>query len=250
MSVDAGLPVESKQLRSYHRATRTGTYGFLASLPLLLLYEGMMLIVGTGQMVQVRVGAEVWSKQILTFIGLRGSLALGLAVILVGIAVAYAERRKRIPLRGRYFYWIVLESAVYALAVALLISTLVGWLFALFQTGETVAPPRYFTLLALSIGAGIYEELIFRVVLVGGLYLLIRTFYRGGAYAVAAVVGAAIFSAVHYVGPLGDPFALDSFTFRFFFGLAMNVLFLWRGFAVAAWTHALYDVLVVTRLAF
>jgi hypothetical protein len=57
-----------------------------------------------------------------------------------------------------------------------------------------------------------------------------------------------LFSGAHYVGPLGDSFALPSFTFRFLFGLALNVLFLWRGFGVAAWTHALYDVMVVTGM--
>jgi membrane protease YdiL (CAAX protease family) len=144
--------------------------------------------------------------------------------------------------------WIILESALYAIVVAMLVSGVVGLLFAFFAQGTiTERAPGYFQLLALSIGAGIYEELIFRVILVGGIYLLIRTFFRDGAYATAALIGAVIFSAVHYTGPLGDPFTLASFTFRFLFGLALNVLFLWRGFAVAAWTHALYDVFVVTR---
>jgi membrane protease YdiL (CAAX protease family) len=113
-------------------------------------------------------------------------------------------------------------------------------------------------MLALSLGAGLYEELVFRVVLVGGLFWLFSTF-RGKdsgengwksaspAYLLAAVTGAAIFSAVHYVGALGDPFTLSSFTFRFLFGLALNGLFLARGFGIAAWTHAIYDVLVVTN---
>ncbi|NBB73510.1 MAG: CPBP family intramembrane metalloprotease, partial [Bacteroidetes bacterium] len=61
-------------------------------------------------------------------------------------------------------------------------------------------------------------------------------------------LGAAIFSAVHYVGPFGDAFTLASFSFRFLFGLALNGLFLWRGFGVAAWTHALYDVMLVVGL--
>ena len=237
-------------MQGYHRATRTATYGFLASLPLLLLYEVMMLVIGRGGVAQVRVGAEIWSKQILTLVGLNGALAFGVAVILIGFGVVFYERRKNIPLRGEYFAWIVLESAFYALAVAVLISGVVGFLFAFVQAGDVmVRRPGWFTMIALSIGAGIYEELIFRVILVGGLYLLIRTFFRDGAYATAAIIGAFIFSAVHYTGPLGDTFTLSSFTFRFFFGLVLNVLFLWRGFAVAAWTHALYDVFVVSRFA-
>jgi len=71
---------------------------------------------------------------------------------------------------------------------------------------------------------------------------------KTAAYVVSALVGALIFSAVHYVGALGDAFTLSSFTFRFLFGLALNGIFLIRGFGVAAWTHALYDVLVVTHL--
>ena len=69
---------------------------------------------------------------------------------------------------------------------------------------------------------------------------------RRRAYIIAAVVGAVVFSAVHHIGAFGDPFTLPVFTFRFLFGLALNAVFLLRGFALAAWTHALYDVLVVT----
>jgi hypothetical protein len=85
---------------------------------------------------------------------------------------------------------------------------------------------------------------------VGGLFWVLRGVMReaSAAYLVAAVAGAAVFSAVHYVGVYGDALTLASFTFRFLFGLALNVLFLARGFGVAAWTHALYDVLVVTEV--
>ena len=65
------------------------------------------------------------------------------------------------------------------------------------------------------------------------------------AYAIAAIVGAIIFSWVHYLGPYGDVFTIGSFLFRFFFGLVLNFIFLLRGFGIAAWTHALYDVMLV-----
>jgi hypothetical protein len=50
------------------------------------------------------------------------------------------------------------------------------------------------------------------------------------------------------MGPFADAFTAGSFTFRFLFGLVLNGIFLRRGFAVAAWTHSIYDVLVVTHL--
>ena len=231
-------------LRAYHRYTRSATYGVLSALPLFVLYEAMIVAVNTGASAPVRIGAEVWLKELLSMTGARGGLLLVLIAALAAVGAYVADRHRRIPVRGRYLVGIVLESVVYAVGVAVLVSNLVAALFA-------AAPPPegdLWTQLALSVGAGLYEELVFRVLLVGGLALLFRPFFdrATAAYLLAALLGAALFSLAHYVGPLGDPLELPSFTFRFAFGLALNVLFLWRGFGVAAWTHALYDVMVVT----
>jgi hypothetical protein len=178
--------------------------------------------------------------------GASGGLVLALLVVGGGLAAYLLDRGRDIPLRSRYFAGLIGESAAYAVVVAIGVSSAVGVLFA------AIPPPEgaLWTQLALSVGAGLYEELVFRVLLVGGLVLLFRALMEGPtqAYVLAALLGAALFSGAHYVGPLGDPFALPSFTFRFLFGLALNALFLGRGFGVAAWTHALYDVMVVTGM--
>jgi Type II CAAX prenyl endopeptidase Rce1-like len=58
----------------------------------------------------------------------------------------------------------------------------------------------------------------------------------------ATVLGAAIFSAFHYIGPYGDQLQVYSFVFRMVAGLFFSALYLVRGFGITAWTHALYDV--------
>lgn len=235
--------------QDYHRLTRTGTYGFLAALPLLALYEGLILLVNTGQAMPVRVGAEVWIKQFLSAFGATGMLVMGGLVLLLGLWIVFRERKQHLAIRPRYFLWMLGESAVYAVFSALLVSKLVGLLFAMIPSGPQGASISWPTELALSLGAGLYEELVFRVLLVGGLFALLKRLWPQrpiGAYLAAALIGALLFSAVHYTGALGDAFTLDSFTFRFLFGLLLNALFLLRGFGIAAWTHALYDVLVVT----
>ncbi|MEM1042717.1 MAG: CPBP family intramembrane glutamic endopeptidase [Bacteroidota bacterium] len=242
----------SPDRHDYLRFSRTATYGFLAALPLLVGYHTLILLANGGQ-AGVRVGAEVWITRLLAAFGATGMLALGAAVLLVGVGVLWWERKKAIPVRRRYLGMMVAESAVYAVVLAFTIGWFVGLLFAFAPEAMAaqVGRPDRFTLVALSLGAGIYEELVFRVILVGGLFLALHrlaAWKRGRAYLVAAVVGALIFSAVHYTGALGDPFELSSFTFRFLFGLALNAVFLVRGFGIAAWAHALYDVLVVTLL--
>lgn len=232
--------------RAYHRATRSATYGFWSALPLFVLYETMIVAVNLDAARAVRVGADVLVKDVLAMTGASGGLVLALLVVGGGVAAHLLDRHRAIPLRMRYFVGLVGESAVYAIGVAIAVSSLVGALFAAAPQPEGAL----WTQLALSIGAGLYEELVFRVLLVGGLFLLFRTLLETPtkAYLLAALLGAALFSLAHYVGPMGDPFALPSFTFRFLFGLALNALFLARGFGVAAWTHALYDVMVVTGM--
>ncbi|HEX8387027.1 MAG TPA: CPBP family glutamic-type intramembrane protease [Rubricoccaceae bacterium] len=239
--------------RGYLAATRTPTYGFLAALPLFVLYEvGVLAANGAGP-VQIRVGADVWLKTLLQSVGLGGWAAIGGVVVLIGAGVFVAERERRPALVPAYFGGVVGESFVYALVLAALVGGVVGALFgrvlwpaAMLQMG---VPGGYGMELALSIGAGLYEELVFRVLLVGGLAWVLRRaagLTAGRAVLVAALVGAVVFSAVHHLGPFGEAFTLSAFTFRFLFGLALNGVFLVRGFAVAAWTHALYDVLVVS----
>jgi hypothetical protein len=97
----------------------------------------------------------------------------------------------------------------------------------------------------ISLGAGIYEELLFRVILVSGLAWLAAAglgWTRIQANVFAVFLGALVFSAFHYIGPYGDSLQLGSFTFRAVSGLLFSALYVLRGFGITAWTHALYDV--------
>jgi len=102
----------------------------------------------------------------------------------------------------------------------------------------------------LSLGAGLYEELLFRVLVVGTLAWVGRRLLGWRplvAGLAAAMIGAVVFSMFHYVGQYGDEFQVYSFVFRAIAGLAFSALFLLRGFGITAWTHALYDVFLLLR---
>lgn len=232
---------------TYFAATRTATFGFLAALPLLVAYESLVLMLNKGAVEQVRVGADVWVKTLLSTVGNAGMFGMGIGVLVIGVIILFRDRNRGVSLQPRFFLWGLGESLVYAVVLAFVISATVG---AIFNGFSVQTPLDKGTMLVLSLGAGLYEELIFRVVLVGGMFAIAHRYLSGriAAYALAAVVGALLFSWVHYVGPYGDPFTFASFTFRFLFGLALNGLYLVRGFGIAAWTHALYDVLVVTQI--
>ena len=107
------------------------------------------------------------------------------------------------------------------------------------------------TQLVLSLGAGLYEELLFRVLLVGALLFageVLLGWSRRVSATLAVLLSALIFSAFHYVGPLGDALTVSSFTFRAIAGVWFSALYVTRGFGITAWAHALYDVAITVML--
>jgi hypothetical protein len=167
------------------------------------------------------------------------------------MAVLRDLRANSRDLKGGVLGLMLAESVLLALALGVVVSTL---------TSQLVRPPlssprcRSRTDARLSrdasLGAGLYEELLFRVLLVGTLAWAGRRLLGwrplvAGAW--AAVLGALLFSSFHYIGPYGDPLQLYSFVFRAIAGLIFSALFLARGFGITAWTHALYDAFLLLR---
>lgn len=235
----------------YFQLTRKHSYALLFALPLLVLYEvGAWFISGPTQ--GLRNGADVLLRRLLAAGGVHSTLAFT-AIIVVGAAILIARerRREKIPLQAGVFGGMMLESVIYALVFGTVVGTLSSWVLGGWrlaadqaaQTGKMSAAEG----VVLSLGAGFYEELLFRVLLVGGLIAVFKSAGVGktAGRIWAAVLAAFLFSAFHYVGPYAYPLELGSFTFRFLAGLALNALFITRGFGIAAWTHALYDVYVL-----
>jgi hypothetical protein len=236
----------------YWRASRAPRHSLTFALPLLLLYELLAFTMSGDSIAGVRNGADVLLKSLFLGLGGReGLVAFGALLLGTGAMLVARDIRRGGRLEPRLFPLMALESVVCALGFGLVVGTLTGLLLGglttaaglplALQAGELGLP----TQLMISLGAGIYEELLFRVLLVGTLAWAARRFFgwRPGAAGVfATLLGALVFSAFHYVGPYGDPLELPSFTFRALAGLVFSAMYLTRGFGITAWTHALYDV--------
>jgi hypothetical protein len=237
--------------KSYFALSRAPRYSVLFALPLLLAYEALAALL-SGSAGGMRNGADVLLKQAFSLVaGPYGNLILMAAVILGGVwFVARDLRKSGDSLRPRVFVGMLAESAVLAVLFGIVVGTLTAQLLGsmhLLSIGvdqSHVERAGWWTRLMLSLGAGLYEELFFRVLLVGGLAWGAKVAFgvgQRGAGVIATIVGALAFSAFHYIGPYGDPLELQSFLFRAISGVAFSALFLVRGFGITAWTHALYD---------
>jgi len=205
-------------------------------LPLLIFYEVASLAEPD------RVLAFNLLRQFFELFGHVGMWAPGVAVIVILLATHAASGDAWKIHWGRV-------GLMYAEAALLAIPLLMlNWAIRL---GPASAPSSGMVEdLALGIGAGVYEELVFRLVFISVVVMIGVDLLRlnPSSVAIAAVVLSALaFSAYHHQ-PIGvEPFAPIPFVFRAIAGVYLAVIFWYRGYGSAAGCHAAYNVaLVVT----
>ncbi|SRR6266536_525515 len=238
---------------SYWQVSRAPRYSLLFALPLLVFYQVLALRLAHGER-SVRNGADVILQALFTAVaGAWGPPLFMVCLIGAGLWLVTRDMRAHgSRLRSRVFAAMLGEAIALALTFGFLVGSVTSGVLGMLQTlavpGGGGGEMDWWTRLMVSLGAGIYEELLFRVLLVGALAATARALlgWRPLTAGVAATLaGAAIFSAFHYLGPYGDRWQLYSFAFRMVAGLFFSGLYLARGFGITAWAHALYDVLLL-----
>jgi membrane protease YdiL (CAAX protease family) len=96
------------------------------------------------------------------------------------------------------------------------------------------------------LGAGVYEEALFRLVLIPVFFAALRALQTPQVIASSAAITASslLFSLAHHAGTPGEAFTWFAFIFRWLAGVYFAWVFVVRGFGVAVGTHTAYDVLV------
>jgi membrane protease YdiL (CAAX protease family) len=233
--------------RDYLRATCHPWPCLLFVLPLLAAYEFGVVYVGGAHPEGLRNGADSWLRQGLTVVGLRQHYWA--PVLLLVLMLLWTVRRwgKRPGDLVGVLCGMVLESVAFALGlwgVSRGLGPLVDYfgveLALKLSTDPVVGQVITF------VGAGIYEEMLFRLVLFSALFLAVE--WVGGsrlvALGLAAILSSLVFSAAHHVGPFGENFDGYTFLFRTVAGLYFALLYQGRGFGIAVGAHACYDVVV------
>lgn len=242
--------------RSAFRAAREPLHSLLAVVPLVALHA---LLVAWLQP-PVRAAAAAWVHAPLVLLGASAfQAAIGVAVALTGVALAVSARRlssgrERLRLSVVLLVWA--EGGAWGLGLHFLANGL--------DNAPAAAPVPLGPLdeLALALGAGIYEELVFRVAIHAVLLFAARTALgvrsgrgeaagHGGARrllaaAIAVIVTSLLFAAAHVVGP--EQADASAFIFRFAAALFFTTLLAARGFGVTVAAHVTYDLAVAAGL--
>ncbi|MCF7976084.1 MAG: hypothetical protein K9N55_19860 [Phycisphaerae bacterium] len=260
---------------SYLERTSRPFYAIMFLLPFVLCYELGTMLVNTSELKhsQVRVVAFVWLQEWLRYLGYNGKLAWiapPLVVILILLGLQLASRKQW------YFQFgdvipMVMECILLAVPLIVLslfinnpsaathssedLAAVVSRAGSLFGWGLQASTGGASSLLAnivTGIGAGIYEELVFRLILICVLMMIFQDLF--GISHTKAIIGsiilsAALFSAHHHVVFIdghfekSSEFVMGAFIFRTVAGMYFAVLFAIRGFGITAGTHAFYDII-------
>lgn len=230
-------------MSNYWRYSRSAYYSAVAALPLLVIYE-ILIVLSQSRYWGIRNAADVWIRTFLMAFDLQ---AQHITFVLIGISLALIpiakSRARGIKLKANYFALMFAECLAFSLVLGVVLQSILR-LGGLSSGGPGSGLMQN---LALSVGAGLFEEIIFRVILLNLIFLLLSPLLKKKVVAAvfSVLLASFLFSLSHYVGTMADTWQLYSFMFRWAAGLLFTVLYFVRGFAITAYTHALYDIWVL-----
>jgi len=214
--------------------------------PLFLIYQ-----VGVLFTLPVLNGADFLTVFLFHNLGLSTGAYLAYTVaVAIAFAVGVLLLRRKQKFNPRLVVPVLIESAIYALTMgSLIVFVMIRVLHVSPRlAGGAIATQGFGTRFVMSLGAGVWEETIFRLGIMTGVAVLLEKvlgFGRWVAVALALLASSILFSAMHHIPPYGDPLQLGVFVFRVLAGCFFGLVYWYRGFAIAVYTHALYDIYVL-----
>lgn len=236
----------SQRAEYYWNESRQPLMSLVFVAPLLAVYEVGVVWLGPDA---VRNGADAWLRALLRLAGFGQYFLLPCLTVCLLLAWHYLTRRPW-RIRPAVLYGMVGECLLLAVVLRMLLELQGGlvkqWTCGLDAPQVATRTPAVLRNAISFLGAGIYEELLFRL---GLLSLVVWVAGRcglkpGTSAAVGVGLANLVFAAAHHIAPESEPFCWSVFAFRFLAGVFFSVLFVYRGFGIAAGTHAAYDLLV------
>jgi len=234
---DAHTPLWAFHLRGRIDGITSALFCF----PLFLVYQ-IGILGGRGQNgvdVLTRSLVEVAERDLGNYFAILGGMVVAYAAVVVLL-------RTRGRLRPGAFVPMLVEASLYALVMGSIILFVMRRFLGVLPGLAIGGEPTPLDAVVISAGAGFHEELVFRVIVIGGLaWLLTGLTGKKRAWLLALVLSSLVFSLAHHLGPAGEAFTFAAFVYRALAGAFFALVYQVRGFAVAAWTHALYDLYVL-----
>ena len=229
-------------IKDYFRKSSSPLYSFIITLPIFLTYELGIFWMRNIEFNYIQNGADVLIEQAILRLGFDVIYVSSIIFLFVLLIIIYYQKHhfNSLSISRPYLGAMFLESIVYAI----ILFFLMGNLYLM-----DVSTNDLYCNIILSLGAGIYEELIFRVLLIYVFYQSIKFLFRLSKFSTnfyAVILSAILFSSFHFIG--AESFNQEAFAVRFIAGIFLAFLYVQRGFGITAITHSFYDIFVIFQL--
>lgn len=254
---------------TYFERTARPIYALVYLIGFLLFYEVSVILANPDLLneslyvIQGGVVAFVWVQNLLHFFGFSDRLAwlaIPFVVIIILLILQIVSRQKW-QFFFRDFFPMTAECIILAVPLIVLGLLLSRSITAQYVNCSSELSNSSLHPLLLSIttaiGAGIYEELVFRLILICLFMIFFETVLglnHKKSVVISVLLSALLFSLHHHIvflnGQLiqAQVFTLPKFVFRVMAGIYFAVIFAARGFGITAGTHVFYDIIVMTIL--
>jgi len=238
MAQDVTKPRVGTRPARYLIAARRPLPILLFLLPLIALYAVGSIVFASG----LAVGTEQTLDAIFGVFGVFGRHLPSIALITTYL-ILHLIRKDPWNVRPRTLALMSLESIVLALPLLVLSRAL-----AMATLADTPVDPHDLELgarLTLAVGAGLFEETLYRLVLISVIHALAVDalgLKNSTGWAIAILVSAGIFAAVHHLPPNAGTDATMIRAFYFIAAAYFGGVFASRGLGIAVGAHIVYDI--------
>ncbi len=227
--------------RQYLNSSRTLHYSLILTLPVLAIYEFGNLILFRDSFFELRNSGEILLRSFFDTIHLTNPYLI--SAILVGAFIVVMVRGYRIEKRpgihANYYIYMLLESIFWGALLFTSMQLFTRLPLQILRLEDKLANMN------LALGAGIFEELIFRLVLIGALMVILEqglNIVGKWSVVIAIILAAIVFAGFHL---FMESYQFPIFAQRILGGILLGTLYYFRGYGISVYTHIIYNFLIL-----
>ena len=234
-------------MNKYISLSKNNFYSFIIILPLIILYQFLGFINNYKSPLVIKNSADVYINNFFQFFGVEyANIAYSLFFIFMMVFIFFKNKILFISseVKFSFLFGMIFESIIHSLSLLVFMSMLSN----LLPLSLGFFDGKILENIYLSIGAGIWEELLFRYMMISGLiFLLNKIMYDFSIYSYLIIIciSSSIFSYYHFLGLSPDSINSSIFIYRFLAGIILSIIFIFRGLGITVYTHTFYDLYLV-----
>jgi len=227
--------------RQYLNSSKSLHYSIVLTLPAVAIYELGVFFLFHDSFFELRNSGEILVRSLFETLHLQDPLLVSALLGLVFIVVMVRGYRieKKPGIHANYVVYMLLESMLWGSVIYIGLQLFTHIPLQVFTMEEKLSN------INLAIGAGVFEELIFRLVIISALLVILeRGFIIQSRLAVpiAILISAVVFAAFHL---LMEPYSHPIFAQRVIGGIFLGTLYHVRGYGISVYAHIIYNFLVL-----